>query len=703
MAAVQFPDALTREMDVLPRGLFRPSAEARHRDRIPDKRLTDLRHENRPYVFPHYATRAQWLARAEELRRQVLVSAGLCPMPERPGLKPVVTRSLRRDDYVIENVCFETLPGFYVTGNLYRPAEVRGNIPGIANPHGHWKEGRFGDGFGNPIATRCIHFAKQGCAAFSYDMVGYGDRQAVSHQYRSLRGDLWGITLLGLQLWNSIRVLDYLASLPYVDPERLGCTGASGGGTQTFLLTAVDERVKVAAPVNMISAHMQGGCLCENAPNLRTDSFNVEFGACMAPRPLLLVSCTGDWTRNTPQVEYPAIRGIYELFGTGERVRCVQIEADHNYNRESREAVYAWFARWLLDRPEGEAAYRETPVQTERTEDLRVTPEGTALPGLADEVALEDAWTSRSEAQLASFFPKRRESGGQSIWNSGTQEGPSSFPDFLSSRLQEVARFQDEFRLPFQQMLGLRVPLPQDLRAEVRGTVEGESGGVRYGLHKLLLGEKDRGEAIPTLRLAPLASGGGVPVVMAHGDGKRAWARGEDGGAVWERVAAWLREGREGFFVDPWLTGEYHDPARRVGRAEDLKFFTTYNRADAALRAQDLVTACVYARGVMGAPGVDLWARGDAGLWALLTRPFIPGLGRTLIEGRGYALEDDNYILERCYAPGLRRLGGFRTAAILAAPAPLRVAGLDGAFGAFLRRLYGMMGAEKDLTLGLSS
>lgn len=675
MSTEPFPDALAREMDALPRDLSRSPSEVRHRDRIPDRRLTDLRHENRPYIFPHYVTRAQWLARAEELKRQVLVSAGLCPMPERPGLKPVVTRSAQRDDYVIENVCFETLPGFYVTGNLYRPAEVRGEIPGVANPHGHWRDGRFGDGFGNPIATRCIHFAKQGYAAFSYDMVGYGDRQAASHQYRSLRGDLWGITLLGLQLWNSIRVLDYLASLPYVDAERLGCTGESGGGTQTFLLTAVDERVKVSAPVNMISAHMQGGCLCENAPNLRTDAFNVEFGACMAPRPLLLVSCTGDWTKNTPQVEYPAIRGVYELFGAGERVRCFQLEADHNYNRESREAVYAWFARWLLGRPEGEAAYQEVPVQVGRTEDLRVAPEGSALPGLADEATLEKDWIVRVERQLTALSPKDRDG---------------------------VLGFQEAFRRPFQRMLGLKVPLPQDLKAEVRGTAEGESGGVRYRLHRLLLGEKDRGEAVPVLRLAPLASGGGAPVVMAHGEGKRAWARGQDGGAVWERVSAWLREGREVFFADPWLTGEYHDPARRVGRVEDLRFFTTYNRTDTALRAQDLVTVCVYARGVTGAAGADLWARGDAGLWTLLARPFVPGLGQTMIEGQGYDLEDDEYILERCYAPGLRRLGGFRTAAVLAAPAPLQIAGVDEAFGAFLKGVYRRMGVETGLNILLA-
>jgi hypothetical protein len=308
-------------------------------------------------------------------------------------------------------------------------------------------------------------------------------------------------------------------------------------------------------------------------------------------------------------------------------------------------------------------------------------PEGASLPGLTDGTTLKNELISRIERQLTSLYPRSRD---------------------------DVERFQSEFRLPFQQMLGLKILLPQDVRAEVRQTVEGEdaAGGIRYRLHKLLLGRRDRGEAIPMLRLVPLRSEtpsrGGAPsppaVLLAHGQGKDAWARGQDGGEVWGRIAACLREGREVFFVDPWLIGEYHDPARRVGRTEDISHFTTYNRTDAALRAQDLVTASVYVRAEAGASGVDVWARGDAGLWALLARPFVPGLGRTLIEGQGYDLEDDDFVFEKCYVPGLRRLGGFRTAAILAAPAPLQIAGAGEGFSEFLRGVYRMMGREGDVT-----
>ena len=659
MSSAGFPDSLVNQMTLWQRETS--ASAARPPDRFPDKRLTDLRDEGRARIFPNYTTKHAWLNRANELRLQILLSAGLWPMPERPDLHWKVTRRIRRDDCLIENIYFETLPGFYVTGNLYRPVEIIEAVPGVANPHGHWKEGRFGDGSGtNPVAARCIEFARQGYAAFSYDMVGYGDRQGVSHRFGSLRGDLWGINLLGLQLWNSIRVLDFLESLDYVDAGRLGCTGASGGGTQTFLLAAVDERVKVAAPVNMVSAHYQGGCLCENAPGLRTDAFNVEFAACMAPRPLLLVCCTGDWTRNTPQVEYPAIKDIYELFGASERVRCCQVEAEHNYNRESREAVYSWFARWFLGRSEQDGGCREGALTTEPTEDLRVLPEGSSLPGLTDEPSLEDHLVRMASRQISSLDPI----------------GPDGWE-----------RFRAEFQVPFRTMLGLKIPLPQDVKADVILVLDDEGNGCR--LHKLQLGRRDRGEGIPVLQLSPLAPRGedGTPpaMVMVHGSGKRAWARDPDGGEVWNRLRHWIAEGRTVFLPDPWLTGEYHDPARTAGRVPQGRHFTTYNLTDAALRVQDLVTVSVYA--TSETPSVDLWAREDAGLWALLARPFIQGLGKTLIQGHGYRLENDEFLLERCFIPGLRRLGGFRTAVLLAAPARLRMSGAEEEFESFLRQV----------------
>ena len=111
-----------------------------------------------------------------------------------------------------------------------------------------------------------------------------------------------------------------MEGLPEVDSKRLVCTGESGGGTQTYNLYAVDDRLTAAAPVCMVSSMMQGGCVCENAPGLRFDTNNVEIGAMIAPKPLLLVNSSQDWTRHTPDVEYPAIRSIYGLYGLEENV-----------------------------------------------------------------------------------------------------------------------------------------------------------------------------------------------------------------------------------------------------------------------------------------------------------------------------------------------------------------------------------------------
>ncbi|MDH7568699.1 MAG: acetylxylan esterase, partial [Armatimonadota bacterium] len=329
-----------------------------------DRRAVEVRHLNRHYPLPRYETLDAWQARAAELRAHVLASTGLLPMPVRAPLNPRVWGTIEGDGYFVDKVTLETLPGFYLGGNLYRPKGKRGPFPGIANPHGHWRNGRLEHQELGSIPARCITFARMGCVAFAYDMVGRTDTDQVPHDYGGPREALWGISVAGLQLWNSIRVLDYLQSLPDVDPERLGCTGASGGGTQTFLLCAVDERVKVAAPVNMVSAHMQGGCLCENPPNLRIDATNVEIAALMAPRPLLLVAATGDWTKNTLTEEFPFIQSIYRLMGAEERVGAQRFDAPHNYNRASREAVYVWFAQWLLGDP-GAALVPEPPIDLE--------------------------------------------------------------------------------------------------------------------------------------------------------------------------------------------------------------------------------------------------------------------------------------------------------------------------------------------------
>ena len=198
----------------------------------------------------------------------------------------------------------------------------------------------------NPeVQQRCIRWAKLGCVVFLYDMVGYNDSKPFTHAFLNDRLRRWGLSLPTLQTWNSIRALDWLTSLPDVDPARIGCTGESGGGTQTFLLTALDDRIKVSAPVVMVSDTFQGGCVCENAAGLRHGTDNVEFAALCAPRPLILVGATGDWTAKTMTRAFPAIRGVYSLVGSIDRVSAQVFDFPHNYNQTTRNAVYAAMGR----------------------------------------------------------------------------------------------------------------------------------------------------------------------------------------------------------------------------------------------------------------------------------------------------------------------------------------------------------------------
>ena len=231
---------------------------------LPIRDAVRIRHLDLRYSFSPYKTKTEWTNRAATLRRQILVSAGLWPLEKRQPVRANISGRIDRGAYTIEKVYFESLPGFYVTGNLYRPKNPQGKVPAILSPHGHWSYGRFENTPVASIPARAAGLARMGMVVFTYDMVGYGDNTRVSHRFAEGHREgfdantLWSVNLLGLQLWNSIRALDFVQSLPEVDSERIGCTGESGGGTQTFLLAAVDERVKVAAPVNMILSTYAG-------------------------------------------------------------------------------------------------------------------------------------------------------------------------------------------------------------------------------------------------------------------------------------------------------------------------------------------------------------------------------------------------------------------------------------------------------------
>ncbi len=378
-----------------------------YEDPIPinDARATESRDLNTVQMMPHYDNET-WEATRDQIRRRMLIACGLWPMPEKTPLNAKIFDRVERDGYSVEKVYFEARPGFLVTGNLYRPLGD-GPYPAVACPHGHWKTGRLENTDTCSVPGRCITLARMGIVSFSYDMLGYNDSLQFEHSLMNPELSLWGIHSFSLQLWSGIRVLDFLEELPYVDKERLACTGASGGGTQTFALTAVDDRVKVSAPVNMISCSMQGGCVCENAPLIRLGVSNMEIGATMAPRPMLMVSATGDWTRETPRVEYPANKEIYALYGAEGNVENHHVDAGHNYNKESREAMYRFFGKHLLG---GDwSTYTEPPFEVEPVEKLRVFPDGKLPEGLPTALEIIEGIKQERKDTWAKLLPKNAE------------------------------------------------------------------------------------------------------------------------------------------------------------------------------------------------------------------------------------------------------------------------------------------------------
>ncbi len=281
-----------------------------------------------------------WEKRREVIKQGIIQGMQLDKMPIiDQAFNPIIRGYKKQDGYSVENITIESFPGFYITGNLYKPLEVNGRHAAILCPHGHLSDKRFRE----DVQKRSAVLARMGAIVFAYDMIGYGESNQVNHRMP--------IALL-LQTWNSKRVLEYLLSLPEVDPERIGMTGGSGGGTQTFMLTAIDNRIKVSVPVVQVSAHFFGGCICESGMPVHKSAHhqtnNVEIAALCAPRPMMLISNGGDWTRNTPRIEYPYIRRVYALYDAEHKIENVHLPAEkHDYGYSKRTAAYNFLAHHL--------------------------------------------------------------------------------------------------------------------------------------------------------------------------------------------------------------------------------------------------------------------------------------------------------------------------------------------------------------------
>lgn len=603
-----------------------------------DARRTTIRTNRQGIDFKAPATAREWHDRAKAVREQIWVTNGLWPQFPKTDLHPRVEGKVARDGYTIEKVVLETFPGYYMSGNLYRPIGKSGKLPGILSPHGHYPEGRVNE----DVQARCIRWAKLGAVVFMYDMVGYADSKPFGHTFLNDRLRRWGLSLVTLQTWNSIRALDWLQTLADVDPARIGCTGESGGGTQTFLLTAIEPRIKVAAPIVMVSHEFQGGCVCENAAGMRHGTDNVEFAALAAPRPMKLVGATGDWTKFTMSRAYPAISGVYQLIGKPENVSAEVFNFGHNYNQTSRNAVYPFMARWLMGIEDADST-KEGQQATEKPEDLFTFNAKTPMPS-------DFKTQAQLETSLIGVLGREIDKLGPTTVSETWEAARGLLATSLRIRVGAVEPTAAEL-------------VEKEVRRAVKDGVTTVHGTV---------GRKGQGDQIPVVRLIPKNATGRATLVFSS-RGKAGLL--DAGGGLSPVVKALLAKGQSVIGFDPFLSGESLDAANPRKSRPETMHFDCYNPTLAQDRAQDLATVATWARFQPDIREVSLISGGTAAPIALVTRPILTGLARTAIDLDGFDYGDGSgTVPAEIDLPGVLQFGGLKAAAALTSPAPLWLA-----------------------------
>lgn len=640
-----------------------------------DRRLKPAKTLNGYFPFRPPADAASWQKRADKIRHRLKVAVGLFPEPERTPLNAVVHGLVDGGDFTVERVYMETFPGFFLTGSLYRPKGAAGKRPGVLCPHGHRSEARFSaydeahirkqieigaeaevNAARNPKQARCVGLARLGCTVFNYDMLGYCDNDQISyalaHRFAKQRAhmiseDAWGLyspqaeshlqSVMMLQSWNSARALDFLMSLPDVDPERIGVTGGSGGGTQTFVLSALDPRVTASMPAVMVSTAMQGGCTCENASLMRIEEGNVGFAALFAPKPLGLVAAD-DWTKQMKTKGFPELQQLYETLGAPDKVMLhSRTEFKHNYNLPSRQAMYLWFNRHLklaAEHPEIERPHRYL-----------------------------------SEEQLT-------------VWG-GEHEKPEGGEEFERRLLSSLAAASAKQIAADPEIArrGWDAVLDSDL--ETAGEVEWQLVHKNERDDHLemvgLLNNTTFNEQIPATFLYPKGDWNKRVVIWLHRDGKAGLFEGD---GLAPGVAKLLAGGSAVCGIDMFMQGEFLRDGKALTKTALVKngreaaaYTFGYNRTLFVQRLHDVMTTIklVQTDG-HGAQKIDLIGLGGAGHWAAAAN-YAAGdaIDRTVIETGDFAFIKLRDIRDPDFLPGGAKYGDLPSLVTLAKRKPWSV------------------------------
>ena len=346
---------------------------------------------------PTPRSQEEWRTMQGELRNRLLNVLGVVPRNPAPVSAETVGAS-DMGSYTLERVVYFSRPDFPVTALLYVPRDLDGPAPGIICPHGHAQTGKATSNY----QCNQISLAQKGYVVLAPDMIGYNERRASDHAYLG-SPLLVGRCLIGMEVWDNMKGIDYLQSRPEVDPGRIGCVGNSGGGTQTLMTAALDERVTAAAPSDATTffwydhTKERSICACNVKPRvLPIAEIDAVLGL-IAPRWLLLVGGRQDsvFPHDLQKKAYRRARRFYDLMGVEERIDQFITNEPHSLSRAKREAIYGFFNRVLKgieDPAEAEEPDDEEPLSPE---DPRAVcfPNGvpdslrTATDLVADEVA----------------------------------------------------------------------------------------------------------------------------------------------------------------------------------------------------------------------------------------------------------------------------------------------------------------------------
>src|SRR3989442_687030 len=312
--------------------------------------------------------------RKAEVRAKILELIGGLPDYSGP-LNARATGRIEKPRYVIEKVIFESLPQYFVTANLYRP-RAQGKYPAVLFPLGHWDTGK--------VAAERIaaNLALKGFVVLAYDPVGQGERQQAydrrmraslaggstdQHSLAGAQSLLAGESFARFRIWDAKRALDYLVSRPEVDAEKVGCTGCSGGGTVTTYISALDPRIKVAAPACYMSTFRllftgPTGDSEQSIPGFLAAGLDLaDYVELFAPKPWLIVSTVGDFFPvDGARAVYQEASNWYSIYGAKDKIAWTIGPGGHGTPLEDREAIYAWMIRWLKD---GRGNSKEQPVE----------------------------------------------------------------------------------------------------------------------------------------------------------------------------------------------------------------------------------------------------------------------------------------------------------------------------------------------------